>query len=465
MFERIINLFHKALLNRIKAETSKPSLFDFILEASQKQPIEFLSPITADDSLLAKLCEITVTSYPTMTPKQQNCYDQLILGYAVEKYMQVLKSLFDTSVAKTALIPMMRERLTQLSSKEYLDTDFMPQLNALYQQLFGPQDLRLISPHRDRNRRLRRLDSLARLLSLSTQISACSAVTLCAGELIIAANVKKEEVEQTVLDALHERLSHLRALINRLSPIFLQPDVSHDEKQIKALLKPSIKSLIEEHGISVDLDDYEQALYKFTDAILFDEETFTPEERALLMSSKESRLTPSYLRQLPLFKHFDIQHFHAEQLIKRYVIAHPMRPTGRVPIGTSKLCCTICDEVLSIKEEADDCALEFEYSGTHRKQFIGTVNTDSTLQAPATTPTCRVPLEARPSPGDTPGDHKSAKKRRRIERWDSESQPSPLTFSSPSCSPGKQSLFHRGEPLCLRSDPNQTVPMPNFDVT
>jgi hypothetical protein len=378
---------------------------------SGKNPMPFFEKTTGEHSLLYKIVNIALARFPALTKINQDALSQCLLDYATAKYVYVLRETFSALDNPDTFLDNILKNLTACS----ID-DLTPVLNTFHQTHLAPIDTRIISPHRESNVRLRRFDAMARLFSIRPAHSVCSAVTIYNGELIIGANAKEEAHEELVRLAIKKSLDDLRTVVKDMNAKFKRNALSRaeDDTEFKAALKIHTQQVIEPHGLSVPVETFEQALYKFVDSMLFDDLIFTPEEKILFMTHECVILTPEFLRRHSEYAMKDIQYFHAEQLVVAYI----NNPKATITLGISKLSCTDCHNNLSLLPGV-------MYSGTHGQAYRGTVSVDVRPQAndavaagPKTPP--RKPLAARTyvltahdSPGDTP--QRRREKRERLD--------------------------------------------------
>lgn len=329
---------------------------------------------------------------------------------------------------------------------------------------FSPVDERILS---NDNRRIRRMDSLARLLSLNASLSACTAVTFDLSDIpkiIIGANVGDPDEHVTVVVSTELRLAIIREFLTH-SLKHHQSEHYQDPLSIKAYLDTLSQNLVSKlpsNGYPPEI--LLQAARKIIDAVFFDKQTFSDKEKSLFSKNTPAKiLTPQIIDgkariniydvmnkatdAIPLEnvkKSTDIKNIHAEQLIAYYLFVSlkiQMSPNIESPLalGISKLCCLTCFHHLKAYTELGFLIVR----GHHGQTYLGVVDI-GTGEASKRFSTRRATTHAWPSPTHSP-DKKSKRK-------DSESS-SP--GKSPLSSPSKDS--HR-----LSKNPHRLFAAPLF---
>ncbi len=256
------------------------------------------------------------------------------------------------------------------------------EISRYLQQAYGETDMREYATH---ERNVRRMDSLARILSLSSRLSVCSAVTFYHGKLLIAANLGKENDRDKVINALKNRFEILCQFIAKMKDAKVS--------EMTQVVDTFYNELISEGGSNLQKELMVQAMCKFAHAIYKDSETFTDDFRDVFTGFDESRyliilpatslsgepalkitnyvdLSQNYvLTEQPACKNISL--LHAEQLIAWYIFeinAESQETLDlfkeeaiNLPLGITKLSCKTCQHNLS--------ALPFDIRGTHHQSY------------------------------------------------------------------------------------------------
>lgn len=145
------------------------------------------------------------------------------------------------------------------------------------------------------DRRQRRFDSLARLICLDSKSSACAAVTLYDGEVIIAANCAKAADAKEVAQLINKKLAVLRSIL-KAGRTFVKLD---DRAAALDYYKNDVIKLQKCGGSFFSNEDLAQALYKLDKSILsptseLEEQALEQKEiDALLSSAPATILVPA----------------------------------------------------------------------------------------------------------------------------------------------------------------------------
>jgi hypothetical protein len=252
-------------------------------------------------------------------------------------------------------------------------------------------------------RKQRRYDSLARLLSMSSQLSACTAVTMLDGELIIAANCSSTANSADIIRALTNKLHLVRQALKT-------PGAD--------VIERTIQQLKLEGGLFQPEFILSQALSKLTQStanfgappsITHTTDNFSTAEINTLMGNEHASVTFLIPHQLitedgeehygiaihamhetsPIVHPFaqqypsqDIQYFHAEQLLAYYLqeikktqlqaITEEYPP---INIGLGKLCCSTCSVLTHFKR--------LHLRGSSGISFTNTINLFSNTYQPS----------------------------------------------------------------------------------
>jgi hypothetical protein len=286
------------------------------------------------------------------------------------------------------------------------DTELDAIISADVADEFGPVDERILTCE---ERNLRRMDSLARLLTLRDSASACTAVTLHNGQLMVALNVEKNGTQSELFRIIALKIKSIR---EHAVDFLKTPNPSElDERAERLYLE-----LLAHQPSRLDKDGLIQAAYKILHAMVFDEETFNPIEKAALLSAHFTLLAPHQdglstslltrteesdsLIPLPQIKPGSaIRALHAEQLLAVLIYDLGKSPTHSM-FGVSKLCCATCFAGLMTYRDAAGAAL-ISVRGSHRQSYQGVVHLP-TGDASRDNSLRRAVTHAKPSPGDTP---------------------------------------------------------------
>ncbi len=286
-------------------------------------------------------------------------------------------------------------------------------LNAWLKQEYSPVDERTIT---NDERQLRRMDSLSRLLSLKTSLSACAAVTIDTSEkpqLIIAMNVGTKDTQAEIIMAIKQKLTIINDVVHKFSSKIDLIPADELEKLAKEHL---VGPLFACNGCGVDPITLLQAATKFMHALCIDTDTFTPKQKdAFLLDAPVVILLPKIgTNGIKIQKHYRqdtgwvdedidlaiapkkvscIDKIHAEQLIVHYQVnLLKKEPAGT--IGITKLCCATCSEFLQNYPD-------FIVRGSHGQAYQGVVNI-ATEDTAACSGIRRAPTFPDRSPAKTP---------------------------------------------------------------
>lgn len=410
MLTYIIGSFKKTLL--LKLKDPKAPVFQELQAHTGNKTIHIIDTVTSDISLLGQLCQYPNNHYPTLHIDEESKAEKLRDNFFLKEVLVYYYNAFKLLLSET-----IKEDNHLLFLNQILNADSFNLRTILDEKIklfFLPADLRIYSTQRTRgDRKLRRLDSLARILSLSNDYSACCAVTIYNDMLIVAANIRNENIEKDAIQAIQQRIEILRKICMdlaktlKLRVAYNSQDTSSLDEEIKIQLPAFIQQLVTPIGSHILPIEYQQAVYKFIHTMLLDQETFIYREKEILLELPIAVVTPSLLRTNTNFARFDIQHFHAEQLIHYYLnkIIPQSAEKHMLAIGISKLACRLCHQVLSSNNNDN---ITFIYSGTHGKQFAGTVDVNTVTQVLRTSPEKPAKLTAYPSPFNTPAKNQPA---------------------------------------------------------
>lgn len=267
---------------------------------------------------------------------------------------------------------------------------------------YAPVDERIES---SRHKKIRRFDSLARILSSQeTSISVCSAVTIdttqvTTPKLIVGANLSHASAGADYLREIRHKLDILKRFYTDFAYGFKElPDETHCEDLSHTLYKKLFPSHTTYRERMDEANVLEQAVYKLTHALLYDDITFTDAEKgAFLVSSASIVLLPTVdnhavQQQINYFtprgliqvnnrlKHdlegHELKYVHAEQLIATYLYDDRGIPKGtRFIFGISKLCCATCSDFMKAYPG-------IEVRGHHQKHYQGVINLATGMRSP-----------------------------------------------------------------------------------
>lgn len=236
---------------------------------------------------------------------------------------------------------------------------------------------------------LRRMDALARLLTVNSRYSTCLSLTIHENALWVSLNRDKEEPFDDVLKLIHQRVDFLKKAV-----------ATHKDEAYETLWKTIVPDLVTElnkiGGSNIPAENLEQDLAKLIYShgskcsrlseeqkkafVLNDRKVIflhaqRDEENTQIMGIKITEFASSepgrslfYRLPLAASKQLLLRQFHAEQLLIHY-----FRESGRlnseepVRLGITKLCCNTCHEFLHH-------APGVLKRGTHGLAYEGTFN-------------------------------------------------------------------------------------------
>ncbi|WP_173237652.1 hypothetical protein [Legionella antarctica] len=236
---------------------------------------------------------------------------------------------------------------------------------------------------------VRRLDSLARLLTVSSRYSSCLALTIHEDTLWVSLNRDKEELFRGVLLLIKQRVDFIKNTIEK-----------YKEEDYDTLLKVTVPGLVADlikiGGSTIPAENLTQDFAKLIFAngsncsrlsseqkktLTLDDKRVVllhagrDKENTKAMGVEVTELTDQELGQssfhrlpLRLNKPPLYRQFHAEQLMIHYLRELGMLdPENPVRLGITKLCCYTCDKYLSDTPEVLK-------RGTHGLAYEGTFN-------------------------------------------------------------------------------------------
>lgn len=408
--KRFYDQFNQLLLEALLKKARKAFLF---IKTLDENPLAAITRLTqTPDSLLTRIFEHISYTYQL----DENLKQHMLSQFETLPFIEPLIDHHLTYIKKhypTHSIDGLKQGIKETFLKnEPIPFWFLLKLNEFFLPYFPEKDQRQYIPLRNEKRKLRRMDSLARLLSLSSQHSVCTAVAIIQDQLIIAANVRDKQNQSAISDALRERLKQLRSVFLSFPEDFKEKYGSTWKTQLsgnelKESLHSHFESITQKYGIHVSEDEFKQALYKLADALLIDDYTFSLEEKNALLDKRPIILAPAaILRKLSQNNPsvpFSVHHLHAEQLIWYYNKQVNLKSKSPIYIGISKLCCGTCSD-LFVQPNSP-----YIVSGTHNQRYPGVANIETFEQERVdVTPQKQAVLGAKPSPGDTPDTRRKA---------------------------------------------------------
>lgn len=396
--DQFISKFTYELLMLIKNQ--HPVVFQAMLQAVKENasPYTYLKtlaqapgglPLFIYDTFQRTKLPQTYKSYCLQQPFQNTPFLREAIDYIVleiVKAQQFLPELFLGMAMEVCSKP----SLEMIKMYEGRIQDYAAGANMLV-------DERLFAPCRSDNRRIRRMDSLARLLSLSKTISVCCAVGFFNGECIIAYNADKRGQEKQIEISLMNRIRLLQTKISDLRLRFKSRS-SFNSGEFKEACKHTAETLLKDGGTHVSLIDFEQAAFKVLSEFCREDSIFTRgEQDAFLYCTPILHLPSMHLRS----DREPLSAFHAERMIRQYVetkYAFAIEPSiQHMAIGITKLCCLSCWNALQDPRNL----VIYHVSGTHGQSYTGVMDCEG-LPFEQVIPKRNAILTADKSPWDTP---------------------------------------------------------------
>ena len=297
-------------------------------------------------------------------------------------------------------------------------------LNTWVAEQYAPLDQR---EHITDDLKPKRMDSLARLLAIDTDLSACSAVTIDAStndpRLIIALNVTTDGTQEKIFRQVDIRLTIIKNHLEETSRYIPEAEEHHqaiDELtwEIERRSQDLVDRLSAVTQSKIPSDILLSAAKKIMFSYYLDNEPFTPKEKsAFLINAPAIFLLPqsgSYGLQMQVIEVIPsgttsrdieltglsdkatVRGIHAEQMINQFLF-NSIKSPPRSPrvIGTSKLCCETCYDNIKTNPNAI-------VRGRSGKLFPGSVNLSTGEVATSSSEIRHAPTDAKPSPKDTP---------------------------------------------------------------
>ncbi len=276
-------------------------------------------------------------------------------------------SSFEKSLVSQKLLEIPLNNILENFTNNFCEKDIKSFFITFNSEYFASEDSR----QQIEDRPIRRLDSLARICSLSNALSVCSAVAFHDGELIVSANVSKQGSQQEIKEILVERAISLQQLIIELNSLYMHHDIDFEYK-LTNMSKIFVNDIFEGGCTSMPRSRIQEDVEKFITAIIGNDNIFTSSEKQNWLSKnlRYKIILPNKLSS----REFDIQssgslldlsfalpkakavqpqvkNYHAEQLLAYYVfkLKHDYNIDSPFKIGVSKLCCRACEAVFISK--------------------------------------------------------------------------------------------------------------------
>ncbi len=244
--------------------------------------------------------------------------------------------------------------------------------------------------------KLRRMDSLSRLLSLDTKYTPCVAVTFYNGELIASSNTpnpKETMTDGELAECFARKMGIIQDFLNSLikdAQVGSQPNIKKIQFSTRARLlavEAVTKIIAEANGGVGDvvpttptsrhqerhhtISHLQNALLKLGQHCILG--VLTNGAQGYSLEDIKTLLNPEITVVTPETSVLEGQQLHAEQAIlyylRTYTDLNNTLTTG-VPIGISKLCCQACHHVLSKDDKTT-------HRGTHGMKFPSVYDIDT----------------------------------------------------------------------------------------
>lgn len=265
---------------------------------------------------------------------------------------------------------------------------------------------------------IRRLDSLARILSLPADDSICTCIAFNQGKLLVSANVSHENSQRDIVDKLIKRVKALKSFIQNIKNHY---ELTQDETFFFELLWDKSEAFYQEYikpvGHGLETNRIVLDLCKFAHAIILDDTTFSESVRQfwdrgnlnltvllptqedtgefMLMSAVSSTAFENGQPLIAFHNHhlnqpapdfLEVKYYHAEQLLAYYLFNIKRNDSNynvqnELTLGISKLCCQDCYTAIKQSE------LPIQIRGTHDQSYHNTVrlldkHVESVFQTP-----------------------------------------------------------------------------------
>lgn len=133
----------------------------------------------------------------------------------------------------------------------------------------------------DEYKHIRRFDSLANLLTLNAKLSVCTAIAVHNNKLYISLNASSPAAREEIAIAISQRIQAINDYLIKLKTI---PENEFDESSSE-LSEELYEELIKPYGYGIPKDVVMQAIDKFTDAVMYDQKTFSPDVKNALTTN------------------------------------------------------------------------------------------------------------------------------------------------------------------------------------
>lgn len=425
------------------SEADRQKYFEIVLKRFKNTLIpetkKLLFPdVPYDQSLnrsILKHSETILRDYSVFIKEQFNAF-LTFLAVTEAHIGQAPNLFFDVPVIKNFVLILCKKIQASIQSAE--DQDSVPKnpvncfsseimqqhLQTWVNEHYDPLDQR---EHLTDDLKPKRMDSLARLLAVDTNSSACSAVTIDTSNnnprMIIALNVTTDGDQERIYNDANTKLTIIKHHL--LDAADFTPESEETEQAIDELTEEIkrrsgqlITTLKEKTTTNLPSDYLEIAAKKTMFSYYLNDAPFNNKEKsAFLLSAPVIFLLPktgahglqmqvievtssgtiiSEIELTGLPDEATVRGIHAEQMINQFLFRSIKSPPNspRV-IGTSKLCCETCIDSI----QRNPKAIVRGHSG---KLFAGTVNLYTGAVTPSSSGPRHALSEAKPSPHFTP---------------------------------------------------------------
>jgi len=263
--------------------------------------------------------------------------------------------------------------------KKFIDAQIVHENIVL---LKDPIRVHLTDP---KNKQHRRLDALARILSPNESECACIAIAIINGQIVISHNTPTLSIisPEQLCENIEEKFTKIQEFL--IQGILLLQQKSLLLKDHIARATNTLMSLSHSTGM-LPKDKQKQGRNKIEDYInsslakLLRSVFNAHEIDGLTISQRQALLSTNPIIFLSPNENIELRNsasLHAEQLISKYISELESKPTDKIYVGISKLCCASCRDVLN-KNPA------VQYRGTHGVTFprVMDVNTEVAAEHP-----------------------------------------------------------------------------------
>ena len=311
--------------------------------------------------------------------------------------------------------------------KESFIYPFIPeQISSLVTQWikdkYHPRDERV---QKSDAKKVRRMDSLSRILaSQQASISVCSAVTIdlstSTPQLIIGSNLGYDGLQDKAISEINRKINLLKQCFWEHLNLNIPPPFI-DQTTIWLLAEKLFVQLFPDTDPKAPITKIKElvkAVYKVLDAVCYDNETFSQEEKhvftpyapvlILLPKINDNSVhmqiykrigniyNVTYTQLDAIDNKTQISHIHAEQIMAYYLFkVSKEKPSTSYTFGVSKLCCTTCYDYLNSYPA-------IIVRGHHGKQYEGVAHLINAIQTPTKSSTRNGPTFSWPSPEKSP---------------------------------------------------------------